>query len=365
MTHLKVEQNNTAIEQVDGGVIKKLYQLAFSGNLDASSNLVGRLHATATYQEYVNFLTQQFQDLYISADKYYIHFEDPAVEAAIVSWNTNTNYHWDQSGGHTGDGIGITADQAADIKFFTDNGTSGPFKDNSQIDTFNELPYFTRLWSDTGSNWRMFSGSSIREVNLQGLTVLQTAMFENCANLQTVGSMANVTNIGGLVFYNCFNLHIDVNMPNLLDINSTSFHNSGITSISNLGSITSIKNWGNDGSFSGCPSLRTIDLHTTTSLQTIERCAFKGATACETIHLPNSITTLGDFAFENASSLRWIKIDATTPPTITTTTFNKASNTFKIYVPDSSVSDYKSSTWSSFSSRIFPISQFATDFPNG
>lgn len=215
------------------------------------------------------------------------------------------------------------------------------------------------------NNWRMFARSSIREVNLQGLTVLQTAMFERCANLQTVGSMVNVTNIGGLVFYNCFNLHIDVNMPNLLDIDSTSFWNSGITSISNLGSITSIKNYANDGSFSGCPSLKTIDLHTTTSLQTIERCGFKGATACETIHLPSSITTLGDFAFQNTSSLRWMKIDAVTPPTITEYTFHGANSSFKIYVPDSSVSTYKSSSWSDFSNRIFGISQFATDFPNG
>ena len=76
MTHLKIEQNNTAIEQVSGNVIEKLYQLAFSGDLDNSSNLVGRLYTTATYQQYVDFLTQQFQDLYISADKYYVKFSD-------------------------------------------------------------------------------------------------------------------------------------------------------------------------------------------------------------------------------------------------------------------------------------------------
>lgn len=363
MIHLRIEQNNIQ-ENVSSSVITKLYKES-QNNLDNTSNLQGNLHTTATYQEYIDFLTQKFPDLYINADKYYIHFEDPAVEAAIVSWNANTEYHWDQSGGHTGDGIGITADQAADIKYLWNSySNSGPFKDNTQIETFNELPYFTRIWSNIDNNWRMFSGSSIREVNLQGLTVLQTAMFENCANLQTVGSMANVTYIGGVVFYNCFNLHIDVNMPNLLNIETTSFWNSGITSISNLGSITSIKNYGNDGSFSGCPSLKTIDLHTTTNLQTIERCAFKGATACETIHLPSSITTLGDFAFQNTSSLRWIKIDAATPPTITEYTFYGANSSFKIYVPDSSVSDYKSSTWSSFSNRIFGISQFSTDFPN-
>jgi hypothetical protein len=35
--------------EIPDEVIEKLYQLAFSGDLDASSNLVGRLHTTATY----------------------------------------------------------------------------------------------------------------------------------------------------------------------------------------------------------------------------------------------------------------------------------------------------------------------------
>jgi hypothetical protein len=34
MTHLKIEQNNSAIEQVSSAVITKLYELATSGDLD-------------------------------------------------------------------------------------------------------------------------------------------------------------------------------------------------------------------------------------------------------------------------------------------------------------------------------------------
>ena len=75
MTHLRIEQNNIQ-ENVSSAVIEKLYQLAISGDLDASSNLAGNLYTTATYQEYINALckTQQnpngmFPDLTISYNK--------------------------------------------------------------------------------------------------------------------------------------------------------------------------------------------------------------------------------------------------------------------------------------------------------
>ena len=371
MTHLKVEQNNIP-ENVTGATIKSLYNTVKDMNL-SDVQLSGNLQVQTASQKAVSYLNgeisegvKRFPNLNITAQKLYIDFEDPVVEQAIVAWNANTDNHWDSSGSHTGDGIGVTVDQAADIKRLTNYSNEyGPFKDNTQIETFNEMPFFTGLSTDTSHNWRVFANSSIREVDLRGTTVIQTAMFQNCINLQSVGSMANVTYIDGWAFMDCSNLHIDVNLPSLTDIGSNSFQSSGITSISNLGQLTSVKNYGNDGTFSSCGSLKTIDLHTTTNLQTIERCGFKGVTSCETIHLPNSITTIGPYAFQNATSLKWIKIDAATPPTITSETFVNASSTFKIYVPDSSVSDYKSSSWSSFSSRIFPISQFATDFPNG
>lgn len=371
MIHLRIEQNNIP-ENVSGTTIQFIYNTVKDMNL-SDVKLSGNLQVQVASQKAVSYLNgeisegvKRFPNLNITAQKLYIDFEDPVVEQALVAWNANTSNHWDSSGSHTGDGIGVTVDQAADIKYLWDSrSNSGPLKDNTQIETFNEMPFFTSLSTNTSDNWRLFANSSIREVDLRGITAIQTAMFEDCTNLQSVGSMANVTYIDAYAFRNCNNLHIDVNLPSLTNINETSFLSSGIISISNLGSITSVKTRANNGTFSNCTSLKTIDLHTTTSLQTIERCGFKNVTSCETIHLPNSITTLGDYAFENATSLKWIKIDATTPPTITSTTFSKANSTFKIYVPDSVVSNYKSSSWSSFSSRIFGMSQFATDFPNG
>lgn len=65
--------------------------------------------------------------------------------------------------------------------------------------------------------------------------------------------------------------------------------------------------------------------------------------------------------FVSCPKLRWVVIYATAVPSIWDVTF--PSNT-KIYVPDESVDSYKeASVWSSIASRIFPFSQFLTDFP--
>lgn len=72
-------------------------------------------------------------------------------------------------------------------------------------------------------------------------------------------------------------------------------------------------------------------------------------------------TTMNARIFVNCSALRWVVIYATTVPAIMTTTFPSGC---KIYVPDEAVDSYKeASVWSSIASRIFPMSQFLTDFP--
>ncbi|MFZ2756302.1 MAG: hypothetical protein WAY93_05495, partial [Atopobiaceae bacterium] len=69
--------------------------------------------------------------------------------------------------------------------------------------------------------------------------------------------------------------------------------------------------------------------------------------------------------FNGCTSLQYVVCNATTPPTITSNTFT-SSNNCKIYVPDDSVASYKAATnWSTYASRIFSLTQFAIDFPNG
>ena len=99
MTHLRIEQDNGVIEEVSSAVISKLYDIVHSGTLDNTSNLIGRLHTSATYQDYIDYLEDTFKingvkQLIIDSTKKYIRFADPEVQRVF----TNT---W-------GDGNGVT-----------------------------------------------------------------------------------------------------------------------------------------------------------------------------------------------------------------------------------------------------------------
>ena len=80
MTHLYIEQNTGLTEEVNSSIISKLYELAISGDLDASSNLKGRLHSSRAKRIEVQYLVAEFSELYITADQFYKYFVDPAVD---------------------------------------------------------------------------------------------------------------------------------------------------------------------------------------------------------------------------------------------------------------------------------------------
>jgi hypothetical protein len=85
------------------------------------------------------------------------------------------------------------------------------------------------------------------------------------------------------------------------------------------------------------------------------------------ITLPTTLTTMGEDNFKNMkSNLRYIRVLATTPPTLPTTGNDISSMAnVKVYVPDASVSAYKAANgWNMFEGKIFSLTQFATDFPD-
>lgn len=233
MTHLKIEQNNTVIEQVSGNVIEKVYQLAFSGDLDASSDLVGRLHTTVTYQDYVDFLTQQFQDLYITSDKYYIRFKDPEVERILkdVVYTVGSITHV------FGDGIGVFADGG----FTTfDVLQYSWFKSNTTITQFEELSKAISCHEIFANS---FSGcSNLQKINLTNIMNLGTSVFQNCTSLTSIGNTNKLTNIGSRCFQNC-GLSGTVSFPNIVNIDSLAFYNAPNLTTIDFGPSLSSMNW--------------------------------------------------------------------------------------------------------------------------
>lgn len=216
------------------------------------------------------------------------------------------------------------------------------FANNKDVDTFEELEQFSNLTLNgkTSSPYGDFYGCSIRRLKLpKHITVIPMYCFTEASNLETIGDLSLLTSVGKRAFH-LTALKDDLTMPNLVSIGNGAFSKSKISRILDLGIITSIPDWTMDdaGVFSNNENLSLAIL-------------------------PESLTTIGSRAFE-ATGLTILIMKSTTPPSIGTNAFAATNLTNgAIYVPDNSLSAYQSS-FSSFASRVKPISQLQTDNPS-
>jgi hypothetical protein len=90
---------------------------------------------------------------------------------------------------------------------------------------------------------------------------------------------------------------------------------------------------------------------------TIANYAFYGWSANnQPLVIPDSVTSIGREAFRYWSLVPYVEIRATTPPTLVNANAFGNQNNAPIYVPDASVTAYKTATnWVSLASRIFSI----------
>jgi hypothetical protein len=125
-------------------------------------------------------------------------------------------------------------------------------------------------------------------------------------------------------------------------------------------------------SFENCRSLKTITFEANSQLKTIDNWAFYACHGLQSLTIPNGVTTIGDGAFwgcdymtnvslpssiksisdngfEGCININKMTIESTLPPTVFTNTFNKVNKNIPLYVPDGSVSLYKSAFgWKDF-----------------
>lgn len=84
--------------------------------------------------------------------------------------------------------------------------------------------------------------------------------------------------------------------------------------------------------------------------------ALRGCTGLTKLVIPDSVSYIGAYAFNNSTSLEYVVVLNTTPPTLVNSNAFGSTNNCPIYVPDGSVNAYKTaSQWSNLASRIFSI----------
>ena len=128
--------------------------------------------------------------------------------------------------------------------------------------------------------------------------------FQSCPSLTSVTIGNSVTNIGAWAFYECSSL-TTVNIPNCVtSIGDYAFCGcSSLTSITIPNSVTSI---GND-TFTGCSGLTSVTIPN--SVTSIGKFAFRGCSGLSSVTIPNSVTSIGVSLFYGCSSLASIKVE--------------------------------------------------------
>jgi hypothetical protein len=147
--------------------------------------------------------------------------------------------------------------------------------------------------------------------------------------------LEQITDITSEAFADCSSFAMELNLENLETIVNASFRGSGITAILSLGKVKNIpgsSTW-NYTPFANCTSLKTVVL-------------------------PSTLESIGDNAFNYCPKMEWMKVLATTPPSMATTNTLLNTNSCPIYVPDASLEAYRTATnWNTYADRIHPLSE--------
>ena len=130
------------------------------------------------------------------------------------------------------------------------------------------------------------------------VTSIGVGAFFQCRGLTSIEIPNSVTSIGYSAFTGCRGL-TSITIPNSVNsIEARAFEGcSSLTSFEIPNSVTSIGNY----AFNGCTGLTSIVIPN--SVTTIEENAFYSCTGLTSIEIPNSVTTIGKYAFSRCSSL--------------------------------------------------------------
>ena len=283
-----------------------------------------------------------------------IVFADANVKAICVdNWDTN------------GDGE-LSYDEAAAVMTLKPSGAENSVFWNTEITSFDELQYFTGLTS-IEENAFMFCNSLTSVTLPNAVTSIGSYAFAYCISLTSVSLPNSLTTIGDFAFTNATSLST-IELPlSLMDIGMMAFDNCGLVSVVIPASVMGI----GINPFTYCSSLTSITvdgpsnvfytpndnalvnsqtqtlvtgLSTTiipNTVTTIGAFAFDGCINLTSITIPNSVTYIDNLAFHYCIGLTSITVEATTPPTLGNDVFQAIPVDIPVYVPCESLDAYQ------------------------
>ena len=189
-----------------------------------------------------------------------------------------------------------------------------------------------------------YNCSSITSITIgNGVTSIGNSEFYNCSSLTSVTIPDSVTNIGNYAFYNCSSLtSITVSKNNIKykSIDGNLYSKDGTvliqyaigktaTEFTISDSVTSI----GDSAFKDCSSLTSITIPD--SVTSIGDYAFYDCSSLTSITIPNSVTTIGERAFYHCSNMTSINFAENSQLTsIGFSAFYDCSKLASIIIPD-------------------------------
>ena len=150
-----------------------------------------------------------------------------------------------------------------------------------------------------------------------GVTTIGNGVFWGCSSLTSIIiPNGNITSIGNGAFYNCNGLTSSITIPDGV----TFIGNSAFSGCSNLPSINVDNNNSRYSSIDGilynkaqdtlikCPEGKTGIVVIPNSVTTIENFAFQNCSKLTSVTIPNNVTNIGDYVFSGCCSLAAVSI---------------------------------------------------------
>lgn len=205
-----------------------------------------------------------------------------------------------------------------------------------------------------------FSGcSALTEVNLpESLTSLGGTIFLNCKALRHVKLPSKLTTLGAGTFNNCTALDSVTFGPNITTMGQSTFF--GCTNVKRVilpEKLTSLPNF----TFKNCTSLDSV--YIPRSVASLGNQVFNGCSKLASVTLRSNVSKIGTLCFVACTNLKTLRVNAITPPTVDSTTFEAPvfTNTTLVVRPEAAAAYRSADVWKQFKTITLGVNAVSTD----